>query len=75
MMNIHDPIAALLGPWASELCTLSILLRVALSVLFSSLVGCERAVKRHAAGLRTFIVVSRVQRRGCRRHRGQLRDV
>ena len=58
MMNIHDPIAALLGPWASELCTLSILLRVALSVLFSALVGCERAVKRHAAGLRTFIVVS-----------------
>lgn len=58
MMHLTDPISALLGPWAGELCLFSVLLRVALSVLFSAIIGCERSVKRHAAGLRTFIVVS-----------------
>lgn len=53
-----DPIAKLLGPWASELCTASVLLRLFLAVGFAAVIGCERASKRHSAGLRTFILVS-----------------
>jgi len=56
-MNITDPIGALLGPWAMEPCTASALLRLALSFVFGALLGWERASKRHAAGLRTFILV------------------
>ncbi len=55
---IQDGIASLLGPWASELNGWSALLRIALSVLLASIVGCERSSKRHSAGLRTFIIVS-----------------
>lgn len=56
--NIVDPIAKLLGAWSSELTIGSVLFRIALSVLLSSVIGCERSSKRHAAGLRTFILVS-----------------
>lgn len=56
--NIVDPIANLLGQWSSEIDVWSILFRVALSVLFSAIIGCERSSKRHSAGLRTFMVVS-----------------
>lgn len=56
--NIVDPIAKLLGTWSSELTVGSVLFRIALSVLLSSVIGCERSSKRHAAGLRTFILVS-----------------
>lgn len=56
--NIVDPIAKLLGAWSSELTVGSVLFRIALSVLLSSVIGCERSSKRHAAGLRTFILVS-----------------
>ena len=57
-MRISDPIAALLGPWSNQICLGSILLRIALSMLFGAIIGCERATKRHAAGLRTFMLVS-----------------
>lgn len=57
-MNFNDPIAGLLGEWAWEVNTWSVLLRIVLSVLFSAIIGWERASKRHAAGLRTFILVS-----------------
>ena len=53
-----DPIITLLGDWAGSVCVASAALRIALSVLFSAIIGCERANKRHAAGLRTFILVS-----------------
>jgi len=33
-------------------------LRIAVAVLLSSIIGCERASKRHSAGLRTFILAS-----------------
>ena len=36
----------------------SALLRILLAVLLSSIIGCERANKRHSAGLRTFILAS-----------------
>lgn len=52
-----DPIASLLGQWASGLNLYSILFRLALAFICATLIGCERAHKRHSAGLRTFIIV------------------
>lgn len=57
-MNIIDPIAKLLGEWSVQMNVWSILLRIVLSCALAAIVGCERASKRHAAGLRTFIIVS-----------------
>lgn len=56
-MNIYDPIANLLGDWSTGVNACSIILRLAIAVVFSAVIGCERASKRHAAGLRTFILV------------------
>ncbi|MBQ7336052.1 MAG: MgtC/SapB family protein [Clostridia bacterium] len=55
---INDPIAKLLGAWASELNLYSVILRVLLCLLLSAILGCERSSKRHSAGLRTFMVVA-----------------
>ncbi len=55
---MNDPIVTILGSWASELGTYSVLLRLVLSVTLGALLGCERSGKRHAAGLRTFLCVS-----------------
>ena len=55
---VTDPIANLLGEWSSGLTVWSVLFRIALSVALSAVIGCERSSKRHAAGLRTFILVS-----------------
>lgn len=55
---MKDSIAMLLGSWAAELNTESVLLRVFLSVVLSAIIGYERSSKRHSAGLRTFIIVS-----------------
>ncbi len=59
-MNLltKDPVALLLGNWASELSLESVILRVFLSILLSAIIGCERSSKRHSAGLRTFMLVS-----------------
>lgn len=59
-MNIAicDPIAAVLGSWASELNAGSIVFRIAISIILAAIIGCERSSKRHSAGLRTFILVS-----------------
>ena len=53
-----DIIASILGSWASELTIGSIVIRVLLSLIISLIIGCERATKRHSAGLRTFVIVS-----------------
>lgn len=53
-----DPIAHLLGDWATQINLWSILLRVVLSLVLAAVLGCERSSKRHAAGLRTFMLVS-----------------
>ncbi len=53
-----DPIADLMGEWAKEINARSVILRVALSLLLSAIIGYERSSKRHAAGFRTFILVS-----------------
>ena len=55
---VTDPLAALLGSWASELNLWSVLLRLFLSLLLSAVIGWERSTKRHSAGLRTFMLVS-----------------
>ena len=55
---MNDCIASILGTWAAELNNCSVLLRIVLSVLLSAIIGFERSVKRHSAGLRTFIIVS-----------------
>lgn len=55
---IYDPIAEFLGTWSTEIGVGSIVLRVLLSVLLAAVIGWERSSKRHAAGLRTFILIS-----------------
>lgn len=57
-MNIIDPISKLMGEWSSTITLGSIFLRLCLSIVLSAILGCERASKRHSAGLRTFMVVS-----------------
>lgn len=56
--NIVDPIASLIGEWSTQINIYTILLRITLSVVLAAVIGCERSSKRHAAGLRTFILVS-----------------
>ena len=51
-LTVIDPIAKLLGTWSSNLTVGSVLFRIALSVVLSAVIGCERSSKRHAAGLR-----------------------
>ena len=58
LFNVIDPISSLLGAWASDIDILSILLRICLSFVFSAIIGWERSTKRHAAGLRTFMLIS-----------------
>ena len=57
-MTTMDPIAALLGPWSQGLGFAAILLRVLLSCVLATVIGCERSTKRHSAGLRTFLLVA-----------------
>lgn len=51
-----DPIAGVLGSWASGLNLWSVLLRVLLSLVLGAVIGWERSNKRHSAGLRTFML-------------------
>lgn len=56
-MEHYNYIGKLLGDWSLEPSHLgAIAFRIALAFLFSAIVGCERATKRHPAGLRTFIL-------------------
>lgn len=55
---MYDPIAEMLFGDAARLGVLEILLRLGLSMVLSAVIGFERSGKRHAAGLRTFIIVS-----------------
>ena len=58
IFDLADPISKLLGDWSSHLDLWSIILRIVVSVVFSAIIGWERSTKRHAAGLRTFMLVS-----------------
>ncbi len=53
-----DFIASLLGEWSLEVNIASTALKTVLVILMAVILGCERARNRHAAGLRTFIVLS-----------------
>ena len=53
-----DLIANALGSWSSEVNIASTALKTALVVVMAVVLGCERSRNRHAAGLRTLIVLS-----------------
>lgn len=53
-----DPITNLIGDWLCELNIASIIIRLTIAVLFGGLIGVERAGKNHAAGFRTYILVT-----------------
>lgn len=55
---MKDPIVTLLGDWAGETNIYSALLRVFIAVAYASVMGLERASKRHSAGLRTFVLIT-----------------
>ncbi len=58
LFDVTDPISKLLGDWSAKLDIWSIILRIAISIIFAAIIGWERSTKRHAAGLRTFMLVS-----------------
>ena len=53
-----DPIVKLVGDWLFEINALSIFIRLFLAALFGGIIGIERTTKKHAAGLRTYILVA-----------------
>lgn len=55
---MDDFFANLMGEWSKNVTLGSTALKLALTLIFATVLGCERARNRHAAGLRTFIVVS-----------------
>ena len=58
LQSYVDPISKLLGDWAGSLNEWSVIFRLLTAFVCAALIGCERARKRHSAGLRTFILVS-----------------
>lgn len=54
----EDYLAALFGEWSREVNLGSTALKIALALIMGTILGCERARNRHAAGLRTFLVMS-----------------
>ncbi len=58
LFDVTDPISKLLGDWSAKLDLWSIILRISISIVFAAIIGWERSTKRHAAGLRTFMLVS-----------------
>lgn len=59
-INIVDPIVKLFGEngqWLANLSFCSIIVRLALAIILAGSIGLERAIKKHAAGLRTYILV------------------
>ena len=53
-----DYIVELLGDWSKEINIASTALKTVLVVIMAVILGCERSRNRHAAGLRTLIVLS-----------------
>lgn len=58
LLQMHDPIAHCLGSWSQEPNTYSVILRISIAVILTSIIGCERSSKRHSAGLRTFVLIA-----------------
>lgn len=53
-----DVIAKLLGEWSTQVNIGSTALKTVMAIIMATILGCERANNRHAAGLRTLIVLS-----------------
>ena len=53
-----DPITQIVGHWLGEINIPSLIIRLALSLVLSFALGCERSSKRHSAGLRTFVIIA-----------------
>ena len=58
MNNGYDFIAKILGTWSYGINGKTILFRVVLAVILAAFIGWGRSSKRHAAGLRTFIMIA-----------------
>ena len=59
ILTIVDPIAKLLGEWSNDTDNIySIILKICVAIFLGAIIGCERSSKRHAAGLRTFILTT-----------------
>ena len=55
---MEDFFASVMGEWSKEPTHLgSIALKIAIILILTTILGCERSRNRHAAGLRTFMVV------------------
>ena len=57
-LEIIDPISKLLTNGTDLDFGVKIIIRVFITIILAAFLGIERANKRHAAGLRTFIIVS-----------------
>lgn len=58
LFEVIDPLVKLLNfGWLSDLSFATITIRLLFAVLFGGLIGLERAIKHHAAGFRTYIIV------------------
>ena len=57
IVKYNDPIVELIGEWLGQLNVWSITIRVFLAAIFGGIIGVERTTKKHAAGLRTYILV------------------
>ena len=53
-----EPIAKFLGEWSASITLESIFFRIFLAIVLSAIIGWERSIKRHSAGLRTFMILS-----------------
>lgn len=56
----QDYIVKLLGDWSDGLSVGAVMFKLAVAFILAMVTGIERATKRHAAGLRTFVLVSLV---------------
>ena len=56
----QDYIVKLLGDWSDGLGAGAVALKLSLAFILAMITGIERATKRHAAGLRTFVLVALV---------------
>ncbi len=55
-LDIIDPIAKIFGEWSQTINGASICFRMIIAFVMGAILGWERSNKRHAAGLRTFIL-------------------
>ena len=55
---MQDPIAKLAGSWLEDVTIYSVIIRVLIALIIGALMGYERARRGHAAGLRTYIMIS-----------------